>query len=182
MVNVPTLFLTKSWVVAYVTSTHSLVTLARGRMPSHRWDSCTMGSLILDAGLFISKEDSDLASPLGCQLVVGKFLEPCKGSWNLTVRSLVDVAALARRATSVVPVRRDILACFSSVYVFIRESHDRRQPFWRSVIKELRWLWALPTAIVDIGRHGSTCCLSVWPWCLREKVSRRNCRFRSHEA
>ena len=40
---------------------------------------------------------------------------------------------------------------------FTRESYDKEQPLWTSVVKELRWLWALLTvAVTDTGREWST--------------------------
>ena len=59
------------------------------------------------------------------------FLEPHRLWCGRHVESLVD------HAPYMVLVRRELLAYFSSVYVFIRESQNKRQHLWTSVIEDL---------------------------------------------
>ena len=124
------LLFTKGWLVALVTSTTSLESVAT--------DSCTCAPISL---LGFELVDGHIMGTSGVLLatVSGRFHDPTDGSWNLTVcvwcgrhvESLVDHAAY------MVLVRRELLAYFSSVYVFVRESHNKRQHLWTSVIEDL---------------------------------------------
>ena len=79
------------------------------------------------------------------------FLKP-DACWTME-----EVEAFIGHGTSWLLIRTEIVACLSTVYVVMRESHARRQPRWPSARKELCWVWAgLPLAHAYISRQWSS--------------------------
>ena len=125
--------------VAAVASTISLASVAPRIMPSLHWDSCTTGSCVrvsssaskrvlwpvfLGLSLWMGTAGVLLASG------VSKVSQALQGFLELhRTWSGRDVEALVAHATSMVLVRRDLLACFFSADVFIREFLQRGTAF-----------------------------------------------------
>ena len=96
---------------------------------------------LLEAGHSTSNHDSALASFLGCELV-GAHRVVLDVTWRHWLVMLRTWSWCGANFWSVSPI-----------YVFILESYERRQPLWRSVVKELRWH---DTTRHDTTRHDTT--------------------------
>ena len=64
-------------------------------------------------------------------------------------------------------LRRELFAVFGAAYVYVAKSYTRRQPLWPSVLRELRWAWALlPLARADLRAvwHPKLRAFDASPW------------------